>query len=329
MPGVHIVAGGGIPADTLDADTVAGLLERLRKAVSENRGADVTSIENALARRGSDSVDPLMTLVRDASVPDDVRDAALRVLASLNAPGLAALVENLYLSANGTSRPPAARRALALKAAVGADPEAAIAVVQRLLWSTDAADREAAMAGLAAARDPAFLPLMREHVMRPDAGPSAVAVADAIAVIRDRRWSAVQATGAPDTPAAGDIGAAWASKTADMGEVWLELDFDVAVTPGSLRIRETYNPGAVARVEAVLEDGTKETLWDGRAAVDAAPRWFEPPLKSATSRVRTIRIVLDTDRVPGWNEIDAVELVGDGRRQWASAARASSSYADP
>ena len=33
-------------------------------------------------------------------------------------------------------------------------------------------------------------------------------------------------------------------------------------------------------------------------------------------------------RVPGWNEIDAVEVVGDGLRQWAATATASSSFSD-
>ena len=40
-------------------------------------------------------------------------------------------------------------------------------------------------------------------------------------------------------------------------------------------------------------------------------------------------IHLDTTRVPGWNELDAVELVGrDGSRQWATSADASSTYAE-
>ena len=45
---------------------------------------------------------------------------------------------------------------------------------------------------------------------------------------------------------------------------------------------------------------------------------------------RAVKVYLDTRRVPGWNEIDAVEMVGrDGQRQWASQARASSSFAGP
>jgi len=43
-----------------------------------------------------------------------------------------------------------------------------------------------------------------------------------------------------------------------------------------------------------------------------------------------IKVYLDRRRVPGWNEIDAVELIGrDGSRQWATSAMASSSYAEP
>ena len=40
-----------------------------------------------------------------------------------------------------------------------------------------------------------------------------------------------------------------------------------------------------------------------------------------------MKVYLDTKRVAGWNEIDAVELIGrDGSRQWAKGASASSSY---
>jgi hypothetical protein len=316
-------------ADALDAVPLSDLVEWLKGAVRRQDAAAVKSVETALARRGADAVEPLLSIVRDASAPAELRDAALRALSHLEVPGLAALVENLYINSRGDGAPTPASRTAAISAAVAADPQGASAVVQRLLWSEDANDRAAALTGLAAARDPALLPVLREQVMRPEAAQQGAALADAIAVIRGKRWSPLQMTGAPDTPVVGDIGAAWASKEPDMGEVWLELDFEIAVAPQSIRIRETYNPGAVARVEAVLEGGTRETLWEGRADAAQAPRWFEPALRSASSSVRTIRLVLDTNRVPGWNEIDAVELLGDGRRQWATEARASSSYSDP
>ena len=47
-------------------------------------------------------------------------------------------------------------------------------------------------------------------------------------------------------------------------------------------------------------------------------------------RAQSVKVYLDTARVPGWNEIDAVQIIGrDGSKQWASASSASSSYADP
>ncbi len=327
--GLRLVGGQVVITHPEPDAPVPDLIAKLREKAAAKSDAEMRAVENALVRRGAESVDALMAIVRNGSESQEMRDAALRALGVLSAPGLAALVENLYLSNRDDPALTPERRATALRAAVGADPEAAVAVVQRMLWSSAPADRATALAGLAGARDRAFLPMLREETMRPGAPAAATALADTIAQIRDRRWSALQATGEPDTPVDGDIGAAWASKTADMGEVWIDLDFDVAVQPESVRIRETYNPGAVSRIEAVSADGTRELLWDGTADKSPAPRWFEPSLRSASARVRTIRILLDTNRVQGWNEIDAVELVGDGRRQWASAARASSSYSDP
>lgn len=98
--------------------------------------------------------------------------------------------------------------------------------------------------------------------------------------------------------------------------------------PESVRVAETFHPGGIASIAARRADGTWETLWEGRADEAPAPRWFEPSLRSASFATDAIRIVLDTDRVKGWEEIDAVELAGDGVRQWAQTATASSSYAE-
>ena len=55
--------------------------------------------------------------------------------------------------------------------------------------------------------------------------------------------------------------------------------------------------------------------------------WVRVPAAGKVTASR-IRITLDTSKIAGWNEIDAVELVGqDGSRQWATDARASSTYA--
>jgi hypothetical protein len=143
-----------------------------------------------------------------------------------------------------------------------------------------------------------------------------------------RAWGPEQATGAPDTQRAGDIPTAWASLDPDDGVEWLRVDFEEAVTVFEVNIRESFNPGAVSKVAAILEDGKEHVLWEGADPTTDAPADFTI---WATDDVvtKSVKIYLDTSRKRGWNEIDAVELVGqDGTRQWASRASASSTYAE-
>ncbi len=125
----------------------------------------------------------------------------------------------------------------------------------------------------------------------------------------DTNWSADQATGEPDTFQNGDLSTAWASREPDRGPEWLELDYATPVRAIAVRVHETFNPGAVAKVEAALPDGTWTTLWEGKDPTRVSPGWFEAAV--TTDRpIRRIRVTLDSAGVTGWNEIDAVELVG-------------------
>ena len=123
-------------------------------------------------------------------------------------------------------------------------------------------------------------------------------------------WSAFQATGEPNTPGAGDHATAWASRDPDGGAEWLELTFEIPVEPTLVRVHETYNAGAITKIEA--KDGTGEwrTVWDGAAATVETPRWLEVAVPAGGWTTREIRVTLDSTTVTGWNEIDAVELVG-------------------
>jgi hypothetical protein len=144
----------------------------------------------------------------------------------------------------------------------------------------------------------------------------------------NRQWGPEQATGKPDTLTAGDIPTAWASLQPDAGAEWLEVSFPNPVEIAEIRIRETYNPGAISKVSAFLDSQKEQILWSGRAKPAPAPHELSivPREKTISNRVK---IHLDTRRVKGWNEIDAVELVGtDGTRQWASKATASSTFAE-
>jgi hypothetical protein len=123
-------------------------------------------------------------------------------------------------------------------------------------------------------------------------------------------WCAAQATGPPNTEGAGDFSTAWASREPDADTEWLILTFDAAVEPGLIRIHETYNAGAVAKVETRDDRGAWRTVWEGAAAAAPAPRWLEIPVPAGAWTTREVRLTLDSNAVPGWNEIDAVELVG-------------------
>lgn len=142
-----------------------------------------------------------------------------------------------------------------------------------------------------------------------------------------RAWGPEQATGAPDTFQAGDLRTAWAPRSQDGGPEWLQVGFLRAVTIAKVRVRETYNPGAIIRVTALSEGGGEFTLWEGSEPHSVAP--VEMEFTAAVSvTARSVKVYLDTSLVPGWNEIDAVELIGqDGSRQWATSATASSTFA--
>jgi len=143
-----------------------------------------------------------------------------------------------------------------------------------------------------------------------------------------RAWGAEQAEGEPDTMQAGDLQTAWAPREPDGGEEWLKVDFDREVEIAQVRVRETYNPGAISRISAVNDNGTEVPMWEGVEPASAAPVEMEFTFQ-ASVRARSVKVYLDTRRVAGWNEIDAVQIVGrDGSRQWAKRATASSSYAD-
>ncbi len=151
----------------------------------------------------------------------------------------------------------------------------------------------------------------------------------AATMIGANAWSVEQVTGKPNTNAYGDIATAWASATQDGQKEWLELTYAQKMVPGQILVHETYNPGAVYRVTGFDVLGRERLLWSGtdpkRPGSGKGVSKIIPKYRLSTNR---IRVYLDSPKVPGWNEIDAVALHGkDGSVQWASnSAKASSSY---
>lgn len=143
-------------------------------------------------------------------------------------------------------------------------------------------------------------------------------------------WSVKQATGAPDTFVLGDQSTAWASKSPDGQGEWLVLTYEQPVEVGAVLIHETFNPGAVARVDAILPTEEVIVLWSGEpAAVKTdTPRLFLCKPKKSVKTAK-IRVTIASDVVSGWNEIDAVGILdSDGKVHWAKDASASTAYGD-
>ncbi len=123
------------------------------------------------------------------------------------------------------------------------------------------------------------------------------------------RNAASDVLGPPDVfPRSGDHDGAWASAATDGGEEWITVRFPSPVRAASIVWLETFNPGAVSRIDDV-SDGGATTLWSGamRAPTESVSA---PELTLRTPRVITaVRLVLDTRRVAGWNEVDAIGLI--------------------
>jgi beta-lactamase regulating signal transducer with metallopeptidase domain len=148
--------------------------------------------------------------------------------------------------------------------------------------------------------------------------------------VTKRNWGPEQATGAPDTQGPGDIVTAWASLTQDEQPEWLLLEYERAVRPHSVKIYETYNPGAVVKVSVFDESGEEVLAWEGTDPTrPGQPTGVSEIPIGANTAIRKVKLYLDSPAVPGWNEIDAVGLVDDsGQIHWATAATASSTYAE-
>jgi hypothetical protein len=139
-------------------------------------------------------------------------------------------------------------------------------------------------------------------------------------------WHALKATGPPDAePPTGYHPNAWATQHQDRGAEWLELTYDPPRRASALRIFEVNVAGGVVEVETVDEGGTRRSVWKGADPLTTAGV-FEVSFAVTGYRVRAVRIILDTSKRSGWEEIDAVELLGPDGRAWAKGASASSIY---
>jgi hypothetical protein len=123
-------------------------------------------------------------------------------------------------------------------------------------------------------------------------------------------WSAHQALGAPNVfPANGDNASAWASLGADDRDEWLEVGFDRPSAISGVEIFETYNPGAVERVELITESGRVIETQPAAIAPGAASVKRTVSVQCTREPIVAVRVHVASMKVAGWNEIDAIGVV--------------------
>ncbi len=124
-------------------------------------------------------------------------------------------------------------------------------------------------------------------------------------------WAATNAIGPADTPDCGDYTTAWASGTSS-GVDWIEVYYDVPVHATQVNIYESYNPDQVSLVELIDVDGNVvEAYSQTSETYDVCPMMLSIDLGETDFLVHGVRITVDQSVLGlGWNEIDAVELVG-------------------
>ncbi len=120
-------------------------------------------------------------------------------------------------------------------------------------------------------------------------------------------WSAAQVLGPPDAlPGGADSPNAWASTEADSRTEFLEVAFAGRHRMSAIEVVESYNPGAVSRVELILADGSRSVVHDAPAAAAQGQQHRRIDFACTDQPVAGVRVTLDPAAVPDWNEIDAI-----------------------
>ena len=127
------------------------------------------------------------------------------------------------------------------------------------------------------------------------------------------RYSAMQASGAPDVARYGDDPKSWCPSSTSGRAEWIEFSYAQPVRVREVRVRQSHMPGTVIKVEGITPDGATHVLWQGpdtQAYAAGQVGWLV--VRAATSpRIARVKLTLDLSLKPGWKQIDAVQLVGD------------------
>jgi len=124
-------------------------------------------------------------------------------------------------------------------------------------------------------------------------------------------WSAVQATGEPDTLVCGDAESAWESSDPNTVSA-LTVGFADLVRPERVNIYESFSPGFVESVEIVDVYGERHSIYQAETGLAAVcPRILTIPVENSDYRANVVIVWVNQSGNPnGRSGIDAVQLIG-------------------
>jgi hypothetical protein len=154
---------------------------------------------------------------------------------------------------------------------------------------------------------------LKQDEIRSDPNGQWAAQATASSTYNDAKgnasYSPNQATGEPNVQTYSTTAQAWSSKTPDSGIEWLDLTFSKPVYATAVRVRESSGSGALIKIELFDDKGTAHTVWNG-ADPTKELNYLVAEFAKTTFKTSRVKLTLATNVVGGWNQIDAVQLVG-------------------
>lgn len=139
------------------------------------------------------------------------------------------------------------------------------------------------------------------------------AEAEASSEYANPEWAATSAVGTPDTSRCGDYQTAWATAGSDSVD-WLIVRFPVDVHVTAINIIQSFNPNQVVKVELLGVFDRPLAVYNQSPAQIDQPCPYTLPIRvdKTEGRYDAVRITVDQSVLGlGWNQIDAVELIGE------------------
>jgi len=128
----------------------------------------------------------------------------------------------------------------------------------------------------------------------------------------DTGWSAAQALWAPNTLVYGDFPTAWAPSSQNGTVETITLGFATPMYSIGAVIRESSGSGFVTQVDVRELGGGFHTVWTGTdPSVSGSIADFEVSWPETAFLVDALRVTIDTDATSEWEEIDALQLLGN------------------